>query len=239
MRYFWQAWARIFSPETLIPFLLGAVCLSVLGNAVTQLLSNWLGTTTWAAIQIVMGTGLVLCLAAAALALALARQRPAPVDLGKEPPRSRRGLILLISKPEVPRKAMKHHIPMLEHCWMICSRESHAVAEKLQVEFADQIKKFELVFVNDVNDPLDYWEQVNRIYANLPKGWHADDVIADYTGMTAHGSVGMALACVSPRRPLQYTPAVYNKELQALEPLDPFEVLRNPSRVSMTAKGEN
>lgn len=225
MRYFWRAWARIFSTETLIPFLLSAVCLSVLGNAVTQLLNNWLGTSSRAAIQIVIGTGLVLCLAAAALALALARQRPAPVDLGKELPRSRRGLILLVSKPEVPRKAMKHHIPMLECCWLICSRESHAVAEKLKEEFADRVKKIEIVFVNDVNDPLAFSEQVNLIYGHLPSGWREDDVIADYTGMTAHGSVGMALACISPQRPMQYTPAIYSKELQAHEPLDPFEIV--------------
>lgn len=235
MYYFWQAWARIFSYETLIPFLLGAICLSVLGNAVTQLLNNCLGTTTWAAIQIVIGTGLVLCLAAATLALALVRQRPAPVDLGKELPRSRRGLILLVSKPEVPRKAMKHHIPMLECCWMICSRESHAVAEKLKEEFIDQVKKIEIVFVNDVNDPLAFSEEVNRIYDHLPAGWREDDVIADYTGMTAHGSVGMALACIFPHRPLQYTPAIYNKELQALEPLNPFEiVLHKPGQAPAT-----
>lgn len=44
------------------------------------------------------------------------------------------------------------------------------------------------------------------------------DVIADYTGMTAHASVGMVLASLSPNRLLQFTPAHYGeKEIKATE----------------------
>lgn len=55
----------------------------------------------------------------------------------------------------------------------------------------------EPIVINDIYDPLEFYRQVKRIYQNLPNNWTKKDIIADFTGMTAQGSVGMALASVS------------------------------------------
>jgi hypothetical protein len=52
---FSQAAKIFFSPETLVPFLIGATFLSVPGNAVTQMLTNWLSTSSLAAAKITFG----------------------------------------------------------------------------------------------------------------------------------------------------------------------------------------
>jgi hypothetical protein len=66
---------------------------------------------------------------------------------------------------------------------------------------------------------------VQKIIQDRPKDWSVEDVIADYVGLTAHASVGMVLACLHEQAPLQYTPAEYDANLQALRPLPPFEVV--------------
>jgi hypothetical protein len=63
------------------------------------------------------------------------------------------------------------------------------------------------------------------VIADLPSsGLTEDQIISDFTGMSAPASIGMALACLSPRRALQYVPAAYDTKLNALLPHDPWEV---------------
>jgi hypothetical protein len=48
------------APKTLLTFLTGGIALSVLGNAVYQLLTNWLSTSNYTIIGIIMVSVLVL-----------------------------------------------------------------------------------------------------------------------------------------------------------------------------------
>ncbi|MDQ3013916.1 MAG: hypothetical protein M3X11_24845 [Acidobacteriota bacterium] len=113
----------------------------------------------------------------------------------------------------------------LEQCWLICSAQSFETAQEFQSKYAGKLTIHDPLVVNDVNDPLEYRKLVNEIYKHLPDGWSEDDVIADYTGMTAHASVGMALACLSSKRPLQYIPPINDANLQAIGALDPIEIV--------------
>ncbi|MFN8559808.1 MAG: hypothetical protein U0531_21490 [Dehalococcoidia bacterium] len=54
---------QFFTLEALGPFLLGALCLSILGNAVTQLLFNWAGQSSRAVALIAIGVSTLLALA--------------------------------------------------------------------------------------------------------------------------------------------------------------------------------
>ncbi|MBS1792184.1 MAG: CRISPR-associated protein [Acidobacteria bacterium] len=216
-----------------MPFLIGAIAMAVIGNEITQVLNNWLGSTTKAALSIAVGAFLVLAFCVWLLMKWLSRLTPPPDEFKQKRPDRRRGLILLVSKPETSRKALDFHIPTLERCWLLCSIQSLQVAESLRAEFQSKVQaEFQTklhipdpTVINDVNNPLEFTDRVNEIYSNLPSGWGENDVIADYTGMTAHGSVGMALACLSPSRPLQYTPGKYDSALDAIAPLDPIEIV--------------
>jgi hypothetical protein len=203
----------------------GATVLSVFGNAVTLMLTNWLGVTSSAAFKIALGALLVFFLSVWVLAKGLRRLRPQVLNLSQHPrPAKRKGLILLVSRAETSRAAIAYHQPMLERCWLLCSTRSLPLAQAMCHEF-DKIEFSEPIVVNDVNDPLEFRARVSEVYEKLPAGWSDEDVIGDYTGMTAHGSVGMVLASLAPHRPLQYTPAHYDEQLKATEPLDPIEIV--------------
>ncbi|MBD6620458.1 CRISPR-associated protein [Komarekiella sp. 'clone 1'] len=203
-----------FSPETLFPFLIGTIFLSVLSNAVTQILFSWLGTSVKVSIGIALGAVCIFALSVWLFGIGLSRLRQkTEVKLDKVSPAKRRGLILLVSRPEPCRKAINYHIPLLECVWLICSQETLTVAQNLQQEFA-QLKIPAPIVVNDIYDPLDFYKCVKKIYKNLPDSWNIADVIADYTGMTAHGSVGMVLASLGGQYSLQYTPAEIDKTTQ-------------------------
>lgn len=216
---------EFFSPSTFVTYVVGAVCLSIIGNGLTQILNNAFGTTTSRALIIIIVFFLILALALWLFHRRMVRVNAQTFAPTPQAPRLRRGLILLISKPETAEEAIKYHLGILEHCWLIASEESKAVAESLRDKYIDRVKFHEkIVIINDVNNPLEYCDRVNDIYARLPIGWQETDVIADYTGMTAHGSVGMTLACLPRQRALQYTPGKFDKELKAVQPLPPIEI---------------
>jgi hypothetical protein len=229
---FSQAAKVFFTPGTFFPFLLGSACLSVIGNALTTLiLSNWLHGTSWAAAGIILAAVLILWFSVRLFARGLSRLRPDAGELKQRRPAPRRGLILLVSRHDTCRKAIEYHLPLLERCWLICSAKSYETAEELRREFASKVQIPEPILIKDVNNPLEYSECVKEIYEQLSEGWQDDDVIADYTGMTAHGSVGMALACLTPTRPLEYTPGRYDDRLNVIEPLDPIEIVLQEPRI--------
>lgn len=216
-----------FSSETILPFLIGSVFLAVLGNGVYQILTNWLGVTTPNLLKIIGLALLIFLFCVFLLWRRLSRIPVLPPMPNKKTPKKHKGLILLVSRIEPCRKAIQYHQPVLELCWLICSAKTLGTANELQQEFSATCCA-EPIVINDVHDPLEYRDRVDEIYREkLPQGWNEGDVVSDYLGMTANGSVGMVLACVGSLRPLQYTPAVYNEELKAHIPLDPIEIVLN------------
>ena len=210
----WSRAARkLFSPETLLPFLAASLVLSVAGNATYGLLTGWFGTGPSHVLAILGGAVLILFLSVWLLSRAWSREA-APADFVGFPARPHRGLILLVSRPEVCRKAIIHHGTTLERCWLICSMRTLPAAQELRQEYA-ALCLSEPCVINDPYDPLEYGAAVERIYSSLPVNWRQGDVISDFTGMTANGSVGMAMACLRGGRPLQYTPALYDADGRA------------------------
>jgi hypothetical protein len=227
-----QALKIFFSPETILPFLLGSVFLAVLGNAVYDILKNLIGATTPELLRIAFGAFLVfmasVCLVAWLVSRKLSRLTNANAILSKRKPEQHRGLILLVSREEPCHKAMRYHLPRLKRCWLICSTQTLEIAEKLRQEFP-RVCLDEPIVINDIYDPLEFRDQIDDIYANLPMGWLDREVITDYVGMTAHGSVGVVLACSGTDRPLQYTPALFDsKTKQPLSSVDPIEIVLEP-----------
>lgn len=217
--------ARVFfTPETLFPFIIGAIFLAVLGNAVTQILFSVFGTTAQASLYIALGAVLIFGAMVWLFGKGLEKLQSPQLNLDKQPPVKHRGLILLVSRPEPCKAAIAFHSPVLERCWLICSASTLYIAKELKEELT-QLKIADPIVVNDVYDPIEFYQKVKGIYKNLPDNWTGEDVIADFTGMTAHGSVGMVLASMSPGHQLQYTPAEMKDEKMTGRSLMPIEIV--------------
>lgn len=212
-----------YTPEAWVPFLVGAMFLSVLGNAVYGLLTDMLGATRWALVGITIGASLIFGLCVWFFTKVVARIQFRPVGIHTRAPAKHKGLILLVSRVEACEKAIVSHRPVLQQVWLLCSTKTLEMAEQIRSANADLVVNDPIV-VNDLYNPLEVKGWIEKIYAGPPADWQESDLIADYTGMTAHCSVGMALACLSPTRHLQYTPAIFDANLNAVGSGEPVEV---------------
>jgi hypothetical protein len=228
---FSQAIKIVFSPETILPFLVGSVSLAVFGNAVYDIFKNIFGTTTPDLVKI-GAIALLILLSMVFLVWWFIAQRLSRLPINvpfevekKKLDRHYPGLILLVSQLEACEQAIQFHLPELKRCWLISSEEKLGIAQNLCQRFPN-ICVDKPILINDVYDPLEFRDRIDEIYrTRLPKGWREAGVIADYTGMTAHASVGTVLACLEKNRPLQYTPAKFDQQGKIVGSLDPIRIL--------------
>jgi hypothetical protein len=223
-----------FSPETIVPFLISSVVLSILGNSIFGIVTNQFGTKTPDLIRIAVVSLLILGLAVFLVYLAILGQskrfqNKIPDSIKKKLLQEKyRGLILLVSRKEPCIMSIDFHRPKLEYCWLICSATTLELANQLRAEYAwSPINFSEPIVINDVYDPLEVRDRVKEIYEDdkKPNNLTESEIIADYVGMTAHASVGMVLACMSyPNCSLQYTPAQVDKDGRIIGSLSPIKV---------------
>jgi hypothetical protein len=224
-----QALQAFFNAETLLPFLIGSIVLAIFGNALYDILKNTLGSDTPNLIKIAVSAlfifALSVLLAWYAIDRRLANLSRRTISIGKRSPQKFRGLILLVSHADPCRKAIQYHLPTLERCWLICSLQSLSTARQIAKEFP-QVCADAPIVINDVYDPIEFRNTITEIYHdNLPEAWTEQDIIADYVGMTAHGTVGIILSCIGTNRPLQYTPAMIDAQTgKIIGSLDPIEI---------------
>ena len=225
-----QAIKIVFNAETILPFLVGSVFLAVFGNAVYDIFKNIFGTTTPDLVKIGAIALLILCSAICIVSWVISqRLSRLPIEIPfevqqKALDRQYPGLILLVSKPEACETAIHFHLGKLKRCWLICSPQTLEQAQALCQQFP-QVCIDQPIVVNDIYNPLAFRACINAIYrTRLPKGWQDSDIIADYTGMTAHASVGTVLACVGTNRPLQYTPARVDRQGKIVGSLNPIRI---------------
>lgn len=224
-----QAIKIVFSPEAILPFLIGSVFLSVFGNAVYDIFKNYFGTGTYSLIKIsIISLGILALAILSVYWVIILRLKYLPIEIPfevqqKALDRQYRGLILLVSNPDPCQTAILFHRPTLQRCWLICSRSSIEIAKELQSQFRECVDP---IIVNDVYNPLEFRDAINSIYeTRLPSTLKDLDVIADYTGMTAHASVGTVLSCIEKNRPLEYTPAKLDVNGRIVGSLNPIKVV--------------
>lgn len=238
-----RAFQEFFTPAAIGKFVFGAVCVAVVGNTVTDLLKKWLGDDVSGLWKILGLAVVVLGGAVFLLWWAFNRSARTVAKLDKESPAACPGLIFLVGRRDVFDKAVVPHEPKLQHVWLVHSPETLSEAEKIAAGEREKGRLVNLLAVGDVHDPDVFLRVVRGVYGALPGGVAAADVIADYTGLTAHASVGMALACLEAGAPLQYTPPANAGPGPVKESLPPFrvtirEVLLPRSRVSIPRVGE-
>jgi len=219
----------IFSPSVLAPYLGGVIAVGVCCNAVYGLLQQWLGQSANSNLSIIIVSAIVFIAAAIWLHVILSRRMPAPLRLVNKPrPAPRKGLIFLVSSPEVLLAVVNYHHKVLKHCWLIATDKSWKIASDFKEKNASQQLTIELHHLHDEFS----WEAsrkiITKIFRNLPGDFGGNDVITDLTGLTKPATAGAVLACLNAGRPMQYTPATYkNKDGQPdpLAPIEPFEII--------------
>jgi len=217
-----------FDPRVFPLFLVGSLALAVAGNAVYDLLIDWLGDQPKGQWMIVVWAILILVLAALVFSAIMRLLRKQELVITSQPnPQKRRGLIFLFSQEEPLAKAFSYHQPELSICWLICTQDSREQAESFKEAHGNEIKS---VVIKTIQDPFDWRETkqiVDEIYKSLPEGWTENDIITDLTGITKPVSAGAVLACWSAGRPMEYVPATYELKSGRRAPRtagDPIEI---------------
>lgn len=228
----------MLTPEALVPFLVGAIALAILGDAAYDWLLSMLGTKGTHSGAIAVVTGFVLLGSAGVCSRVVNRDRPAPPLPGKRPPKPRKGLIVLVSNSTSLAKAIEYHSSALEHCWMVISGRSAQVAEAATEGLRQNGKQAYMVAIDDVYDPVEMRNKIAAVYAALPDGLAESDVILDFTGMTAVASVGSVLACLNADRPIQYTPPEFDKDMKPVAAKDPIEIALDYGMLGVVEPGK-
>ena len=101
--------------------------------------------------------------------------------------------------------------PTLRHCWLLASPGAATDnAEALQKKYSTPDLQIEVVRIDKALDPHQVFNTVNKIYQTareLPSPLNDNDIVADLTGGNKPMTVGVALACATSGRRLQYLQA--------------------------------
>ncbi len=152
-----------------------------------------------------------------------------------------RGLVVAVSRPQngklTPAElAIQFHWERgtLAHCWMICTEESEgeaaAIVGRMEAagaasgifhygeqhvlwgQNAGEVPMSLMLTAGAMDDPNVMRQLVDRIYGEAAVfGVMEGEVVVDYTGGTKSMTAGMMLACVSPRRQVEYLSQVMGR----------------------------
>jgi hypothetical protein len=221
-----------FSPErSLVRYIVGTAALTVLVQFFYDLSKEFFGTAGAALLA------LVLIFIVVGIFWWDYRQttRGATLRPREKPITPHKGLILLISpgKKELPLTAIEHHLESLKYCWLVASQGSLDTAKDLEVEISrrhPEIKVFDArdTMVDPENIESTY-DVVNRIYEVMTPslGLKESEIVADITGGQKPMTAGMALACSTPIRKMQYMKTLRDKDGEPIRGAMPLPVLIN------------
>jgi len=188
---------------------------------------QWLLSLTPGVLQNIIAAPIVAILTIILMRLWYRRRwllwRPHIDQANKKRPVPHKGLILMVSQHTACRHAIQYHMPELQYVWLLCSKDTEKLAQKIQSEFP-KLCHAKPIIINDIYDPNEYRAIIDKIYNERPAELHETDIIADFNGMTSSGSVGMVLACLSDQRPLEYTRPKFDQDRKIAGTLDPLEI---------------
>ena len=165
---------------------------------------------------IFLGVLAVIILAYAAWDRRLFRHQK-PRIVGKQP-QPRRGLIMLISNEVTAQAAIEHHHEKLEYVWFIVTMRTQGLPAKLWRPLIGVVHSDQLVL--DPWRPAETANAVSRAILHARGlGLSMDEIICDVTGGTKAMTYGAILACQKEGVALEMTPAEYNVQLKAQEPM--------------------
>jgi hypothetical protein len=210
--YIKRGFKLAYNVDNILPLIFSSLVLTSFFGLIQDLIKRKIGTSDSGLLMLLFGTLAIVLLAPIGIGLGLRQTAKAKSDrllADKDSPKPHKGLILLVSNEQPCRVAIDFHRQSLKQCWLICSLKTLPQAQAIQKFYQNEIVIDDPILINDVFDPTEFMRVIDTIYTKkLPQGWLEADAISDFTGMTAHGSVGMALVCNAKNRPLQYTPVM-------------------------------
>ena len=226
IRNFSRGVKTILNVQNITPFLVYYLCAGIFSSTLYELIKTTIGNSTPNLLLFAIISLTIFLSFAAFLGHKFDRESKPKFDMSsdKKHPERHKGLILLVSRQQPCQIAIDFHIGTLEQCWLICSMKTLPVAQAIESMYRDRVIFHDLKVINDIYDPTEYFRAIDPIYERLPTGLQESDIIADFSGMTANGSVGMALACAKNNRPLQYTPATVDKDGNITGSAEPIEI---------------
>jgi hypothetical protein len=215
-----QAFELFFTPKFPYYFLVGALLLAIMGNALSDLVRSGLLQVRvelgpLELFMIFASATLLLCLLVwAAYIFGAIRQRALTptyrvVDLPM--PARARGLIAFVSLKQTDHleTALNYHSQTLEKVWLLATEDAVSTAEELKKRYELNSRDIQIVRLDNPYDLQSVRAQVETLYRSGLMGMPETDVIADFTGGTKPMTLGMIFACLSPTRRLEYVAAKY------------------------------
>jgi hypothetical protein len=231
-KYIKRGFKLAYNVDNILPLICSSLVLTLPISIIQDGIKKNIGTSNSNLLMLLFVTLALVILAPIVIGLGLrqtAKAKSDPLLASKDRPQLHKGLILLVSNEQPCQVAIDFHLQQntLKQCWLICSIETLPIAQSIRSFNQDKITIDDPIVINDIYDPAQFIGVIDTIYNNAvktPKIWRESDIIADFSGMTANGSVGMALACNAKNRPLQYTPAKReagtNKIIGSSEPIE-------------------
>lgn len=201
-----------------------AVLVALLVNILTEALTTWGGLWLgWAAVGL-----LALATVAFVYAYHVSESRRRGRGLGpivdRPNPKKHRGLIFLFSREETLREAIRHHQPVLGHCWLLVTPEMQDAVREAMSHFPNL--RFTLHPLSDRYDSQACYQTVSDIYRReAPRlGIPPAQIIADITGGTKPMTMGMIVACLEGDYPIEHVPTAFDAAGRPTGPLPPIQI---------------
>jgi hypothetical protein len=126
-------------------------------------------------------------------------------------PNRRRGLVLLIGPLKgASSAAIEYHLPVLQHCWLVGTKESSHTAQQLANSYSNITFHWqEDIYLVDPDLLTSTYSSVSHILdIERPRmGIEFSEVIADVTGGLKPMTAGLTAACVERQCNMQYMKA--------------------------------
>jgi hypothetical protein len=199
-------------------FLLGTICLAIIGEGSFNLLEGVLregwgflvgdeGRTHVLAATIAIVVLVFLVFAIQVRLRVLQRLHMQTVKPEVMPISPHPGVILLVSvrRDSAEQAIITHHLQELRCCWLITSQEAQAQGEKLAVSLEQRdidARRVHLADVHSIEPAYDAVRYAIQDARQIPK--IGDQVVVDITGATKLASVGAVLACLDEGVTVEY-----------------------------------
>jgi len=214
-------------PNLVVPFLIGTISVAIISMALYDFLKEVIDAHTFHGRYLLLAGGVFAILIGVAYWLEHALKEATHIisPRGSVAPQ-RKAVIVLGSEDSVVRKALEHHIPVIEHAWVIASDRDAEMAQRIKHDLAPRIKSME---VRKVFNPGDWYEAsriVRDIIDHRPKILLPRDFIVDVTGLTKPASIGAFLSALQTGAGIQYTPRkeTVNPQGKTVAPLQPVQI---------------
>jgi len=216
-----------FEPKLAVPFLAGTTSLAIVSMALYDLIKDAINEHAFHVRYLLLAIVVlgILLIAAHSLKKRYLEATHIISPKGSTAPQ-KKALIVLGSEEAVVRKAIGHHLPVLERAWIIATDRDTDMARRVKDDFAQRGKTVE---VRGIADPADWYETSRLVRAIVDQRSEAlapADIIVDITGMTKPASIGAFLGALQTGAQLQYTPRRETVSPQGTtrEPMDPIRL---------------